>query len=68
MLHLLLLLGGLQLPEKVQSVGGLRLVAVDGQGHREGQHHGDDDILSSDVVLGAIPVCTSNYSSTGHKM
>ena len=64
MLHLLLLLGGLELPEEVQPVGGLCLVAVDGQRHREGQHHGDQNVLSGNVVVGAVPeqINTSDYN------
>ncbi len=54
--HFLLLLGGLQLPEEVQPVGSLSLVAVDGEGHREGQHHGHQYILGGDVVVGTVPV------------
>ena len=63
-LHLLLLLCGLELPEEVQPVGGLCLVAVYGQGHREGQHHGYQHILGRNVVVRTVPEHKKKYLAT----
>ncbi len=64
MLHFLFLFRGLQLPEEVQPVGGLCLVAVDCQRHCEGQHHSDQNVLCGNVVVGAVPEQEKNSFKT----